>query len=69
LKQSSQRLENPNQPSLVERRRGRRLDVLIASGAGLILATGARNCIGLRNKALNRTCRDAALNRRLEKNP
>jgi hypothetical protein len=66
---NNHRTENANQPSLVESRRGRRLDVLITPGADFNLATGPRNCAGFRNKALNAACRDAALNRRLEKNP
>lgn len=63
------RAANANQPSLVESLRGRRLDVLIAPGVDFNLATGARNCVGFRSNALNAACRDAALNRRFEKNP
>jgi hypothetical protein len=66
---NNQRAANANHSSLVESLRGRRLDVLITPGANFNLATGARNCAGFRNKALNAACRDAALNRKLEKNP
>jgi hypothetical protein len=66
---NNQRTANANHPSLVESLRGRRLVVLITPGANFNLATGARNCAGFRNSALNAACRDAALNRRFEKNP
>jgi len=66
---NNQRAANANHPSLVESLRGRRLDVLITPGVDFNLATGARNCVGFRNNALNAACRDAALNRRFEKNP
>jgi hypothetical protein len=65
----TQRIANANHPSLVDSLRGRRLVVLITPGADFNLATGARNCAGFRNNALNAACRDAALNRRFEKNP
>ena len=63
----NQRVANANHPSLVDSRRGRRLDVLIAPGAAFGLATGARNCAGLRNNALNDACRMAACMRKCEK--
>jgi hypothetical protein len=63
----NQRVAKANHPSLVDNRRGRRLDVLIAPGRAFGFATGARNCAGLRNNALSDACRMAVWMRRCEK--